>query len=340
MHEPHDPSARRRLLLQAGASLMPAGLTGAGRAANAQGSSTAGWPARPVRLVVNGAGGGSTDVSARILGEALGNALGKPFVVDIKAGGSGTIGAMEALKSPPDGHTFLMSIGAVMTEVPHSVKMPFDPLKDFRAVAELWHGPLLLIGNNQVPAKTFPELLAWIKAQPKGVSIANYSAGTASHLMGVVLAREAGIELNHVSYRGAPPATTDLIAGQLPLMFTGLSVSYAQLKAGAVRPYAVAASKRSELLPDVPTFAELGYPKVEGGSWMALWTQPQVPTAIQERLRQEIDKALARPDVVERFRNMGTLPGRGANADGLARAIAREYEQTGALLRSIGYKPE
>lgn len=327
------PSQRRRFsqsLLGVAASIA------APRLSQAQGA----WPEKTVRIVVNGVAGGAADVSARIVGDALATTLGKPFIVDVRAGGSGTIGTSEVLRAAPDGHTLLVSVNSAMSEVPHSVKMPFHPLNDIKPIAELYQGALLLIANNEVPARTLAELIKWIKTQPKGVPYASYSPGTASHTLGVVLAREAGIELIHVGYKGIPPAVTDLMGGQVPLMFSGVSTSIQPLKAGKFKAIALAAPTRSEFLPDVPTFAEQGYPKVEGLTWMGLWASAQVPSTILMRIRSEVDKVLKRPDVAEKFRSQGASAPRGLSPEALSQLLAREYEQMGTLLKSVGYKPE
>lgn len=329
------PDLQRR---RASGALIGTLATAAGVPAAAQNASA--WPERTVRIVVNGVSGGTADIAARIVAEALAANLGKSFIVDVKAGGSGTIGTSDVLRSAPDGHTLLVSVNAAMSEVPHSLKVPFDPLNDIKPIAELWQGGLLLIANNQVPARNLSELVQWVKAQPKGVSYASYSPGTSSHIMGVVLAREAGIELTHVGYKGIPPALTDLMAGQIPLMFSGVSASLTHLRSGKIRAIAVGSTARSEFIPDVPTFTESGFPKMESLTWMGLWASAKVPEDLQERIRREMDKVLARPEVIEKFRSAGASAPRGLSRAELSRGLSREYERTGAVLKSIGYKPE
>jgi len=327
---------RRRLCAAAAGLALPAASWLAPRAASAQ---AAAWPQKPVRLVVNAPPGGTADIAARILGEGMSAAFGQPFIVDAKGGGSGTIGIMDVLRSPPDGYTLLVSVDAAFTEVPHSVKVSFDPLKDMRPVADIYLGSLLLIGNDSVPAKTLPELLDWIKRQPGGVNYASYSAGTSSHYLGAQLAKAANLSLNHIPYRGSPPAMQDLLGGQVPLMFNGIGNVLPQLKSGKIRVYAIAAEQRSEFLPEVPTFKELGYPDLMSLVWMGLWAQPQVPATIVERLHAEVARILARPETRQRFKEIGFTPAAPRRTDELARAVQADYQRAGTILRSLGVMP-
>lgn len=317
-----------------------AGLATLGLAAAATGArSQSAWPDRPVRFIVNAPPGGTADIAARIVGEGLSPSLGRPIVVESKAGGSGMIGVQELMRSPADGHTFLVSVNGAFTEVPHSVKFPGDPVKDIRPIADIYFGSLLLVGNASVPAKTLPELIAWVKSQPNGVSYASYSPGTLSHIHGLQLARNAGIELNHVGYRGSPPAMQDLLGGQVPLMFNSVANVLPNLKDGRLRAFAIASGSRSEFLPEVPTFAELGYPDLQATVWMGLWSMPQVPTAIQSRMQEEVRRLLGRPEVRKRFGELAFTPAQPRSPDELAQSIAADHERAGAILRSVGYKP-
>ncbi len=324
-------TARRRALAALGAT---AGLAAAPRAfAQA-------WPDRPIRFIVNAPPGGTADIVARIVGEGLSPVLGRPIVVENKAGGSGTIGLLEMLRAPADGHAFLVAVNGAITEVPHSMKFPVDPLKDVRPIVDVTVGSLLLVGHPSIPASTLPELLEWVRRQPQGASYASYSPGTLSHILGLQLAKAAGLSLNHVGYRGSPPAMQDLLAGTVPLMFNSVGNVLAQLKEGRLRAYAVAAPARVDLIPDVPTFAELGYPDLQASTWIALWCAPQVPTPVVQRMHAETAKLLARAEVRQRMRVIGLSPGNGRGPDELARSVAADFESAGAVLRSVGYKPE
>lgn len=298
------------------------------------------WPERPIRFIVNAPPGGTADIVARIVGEGLSPVLGRPVVVENKAGGSGTIGLAEMLRAPADGHAFLVAVNGAMTEVPHSMKFPVDPLKDVRPIVDVTVGSLLLVGHPSIPAKTLPELLEWVRRQPQGASYASYSPGTLSHILGLQLAKAANLSLNHVGYRGSPPAMQDLLAGTVPLMFNSVGNVLAQLKEGRLRAYAVAAPARVDLIPDVPTFAELGYPDLQASTWIALWCAPQVPAPVVQRMHAETAKLLARPELRQRMREIGLSPANGRGPDELARSVATDFESAGAILRSVGYRPD
>ena len=317
-----------------------AALGGAAALAAAPSAFAQAWPERPIRLIVNAPPGGTADIAARLVGEGLSPALGRPVVVDNKAGGSGVIGLQELLRAPADGHTFLVAVNGAMTEVPHSVKFPIDPLKDVKPIVDVTVGSLLLVGHPSLPARTLPELVDWIRRQPQGVSYASYSPGTLSHILGLQLNKAAGLAMNHVGYRGSPPAMQDLLGGTVPLMFNSVGNVLAQLKDGKLRAFAIAAPARSELVPDVPTFAEMGYPILQASTWIGLWCAPQVPAPIVQRMHAETAKLLARPELRQRMRDIGLTAASGRGPDELARSVAADFEAAGAILRSVGFKPE
>jgi tripartite-type tricarboxylate transporter receptor subunit TctC len=327
---PRDASRRRTLAALGGGALLAA----------APGLRAQSWPERPIRFVVNAPPGGTADVVARLLGEGVSPALGRPVVVENKAGGSGTIGLMEVLRAPADGHAFLVAVNGAMTEVPHSVKFPVDPLKDIRPVVDVSVGSLLLVSHPSVPARTLPELLDWVRRQPQGASYASYSPGTLSHILGVQLAKAANVSLTHVGYRGSPPAMQDLLAGTVPLMFNSVGNVLAQLRDNRLRAYAMAAPERSDLLPELPTFAELGFPTLQASTWIGLWCAPQVPDAVVRRMHAEAARWLGRDDVRQRMREVGLSAARARPPEELARSVAADHETVGGVLRSIGYRPD
>jgi tripartite-type tricarboxylate transporter receptor subunit TctC len=298
------------------------------------------WPERPIRFIVNAPPGGTADVVARFLGEGLSPVLGRPVVVENKAGGSGTIGLQEMLRAPPDGHAFMVAVNGAVTEIPHSMKFPVDPLKDVRPVVDVTVGSLLLVSHPSVPARTLPELVEWVRSQPQGVSYASYSPGSLSHILGVQFARAANLQLTHVGYRGSPPAMQDLLAGTVPLMFNSVGNVIAQLRERKLRAYAIAATERSDMLPELPTFPELGYPALQASTWIGLWCAPQVPAAIVQRMHAETARWLTRDDTRQRMRDIGMTPARARGPDDLARSVAADFETMGSVLRSIGFRPE
>jgi tripartite-type tricarboxylate transporter receptor subunit TctC len=299
------------------------------------------WPEKPVRVIVAGPAGGSADIVARLLGDSLSKVLGQPAVVDPRPGAAGVIAVNELSQAPHDGYTVLIAVNSLVSEVPHIVKLRVDMAKEVKPVVEIARTGLVLVGAPSVPAKDLRQLVSYVKTQPGKVSYASYSAGTMSHLLGLQFNKAAGIDLTHVGYKGSTPALTDVMGGHVPLMFDGIPTSLPLIAAGKIRPFAVSSPKRSPLLPDVPTFAELGYPQMEALSWLAVWVKPDVPAAVQNRLREAIEKALAQPGMRARLNEIGfELPGANRSSEELMRALASDSAKTEALLREIGFKPE
>ncbi|SCK37533.1 Tripartite-type tricarboxylate transporter, receptor component TctC [Variovorax sp. HW608] len=299
------------------------------------------WPEKPVRVIVAGPAGGSADIVARLLGDNLSKVLGQPAVVDPRPGAAGAIAVNELSRAPHDGHTVLVAVNSLVSEVPHIVKLPVDMSREIKPVAEIARTGLVLVGAPSVPAKDLKELVSYVKTQPGKVSYASYSAGTMSHLLGLQFNKAAGIDLVHVGYKGSTPALADVMGGHVPLMFDGIPTSLPLITGGKIRPFAVSSPKRSPLLPDVPTFAELGYPQLEAVSWLAVWVKPDVPATVQNRLREAIEKSLAQPGMRTRLSEIGfELPGVNRSPEELTRALASDSAKTEALLREIGFKPE
>ena len=198
----------------------------------------------------------------------------------------------------------------------------------------------MLVGNPGVPARTLPELIAHVKAHPGKVSYASYTAGTLSHVLGLQLNKAAGIDMLHVGYKGSTPALQDVMGDHVPLMFDGIPTSLPLLKSGRIKAFAISTPRRSALLPDVPTFRELGYPQLEAVAWMGLWCKPEVPAALQQRVREAALKALGQPGVRERLAEIGFEPGQPRPVDELSKSLHADYERMGALLKAIDFKPE
>jgi tripartite-type tricarboxylate transporter receptor subunit TctC len=330
MRSTHPVTLSRRRALLAGAALC---LPAAPALAQA-------WPTRPLRIIVAGPAGANADILARLLGDGLAKDLGQPVIVDNKPGAAGALAVNELLQAPRDGHTVLVGVNSLVSEIPHIVKLRIDMAKELRPVAELARGGLVLVAHPAFPPKNLAELIAHAKAQPGKLNYASYSAGTLSHVLGLLLNQAAGIDLTHVGYRGSTPALADVMGGHVPLMFDGIPTSLPLLKAGKIKAYAVSTPRRSALLPDVPTFAEAGYAQLEAQAWMGLWTTPDVPAPLQQRLRDATLKVLAQPAAGERVRDAGFEPGQPRNVDEMIKGLRADYERVGAVLKSIGFQPE
>lgn len=320
---------RRKVVLAALASAVPAAL-----------AQTPPWPHKIVRIVAAGPAGGSADIVARLLADSLSRQIGQAVIVEARPGAGGMIAVNELSMAARDGHTLLVAVNSLVSEIPHIVKQASNMAAEITPLAELSRGGLVLVGNPSLPAKSLPELIAHVKANPGKVSFASYTAGTVSHVMGLQLNQAAGIDMMHVGYKGSTPALQDLMGGHVQLMFDGMATSIPLIKAGRIRAFAVSLPKRSALLPDVPTFTEFGYPQLEAVAWMGLWVKPDMPAALQTRIRDAALKALAQPAAVERLREVGFEAGQPRTPAELSTSLKADHERVGAVLRAIGFKPE
>jgi tripartite-type tricarboxylate transporter receptor subunit TctC len=297
---------------------------------------------QPIRMILGIPPGSSTDVVARVISDALSKVLGQPVIVDNKPGGSGSLATQAFLAAPHDGKTWLMAVNGFFSEAPHSVKVPFNPLKDAKPLVEIGSTGLVLVGSSTLPARNMPELMAWAKANKGKLSFASYSNGSLSHVLGLLMNRAEGLDMLHVPYKGSPPALQDLLGGQTHMMFDGPPSSLPFIKSGKLRAFAVSSPQRLAVLPDVPTLAELGYKGMTWTVWLGVWTTPDMPAAAQERMRSAMLFVLGLPEVRQRLRDLAIevdtkSP---ADADQLAKKLASDHAAVGEALRSINYKPE
>jgi tripartite-type tricarboxylate transporter receptor subunit TctC len=303
-------------------------------------SVTAQWPAKPIRVVVAGPAGGSADIVARLVADQLAKEFGQSVYADPKPGAGGMLAVNELVQAPRDGYTVLVGVNSLVSEVPHIVKSRVDVKRELKPVAELARGGLVLVAAPTFPASSVSELIAYTKAHPATVNYASYSPGTLSHVLGLQLNQAAGIDMTHVGYKGSTPALTDLMGGHVPLMFDGLATSLPLVKTGKIKAVAISTPKRSALLPQVPTFRELGYPQLEAVGWMGLWVQPDVPAPVQQRLRETTLKVLAQPAVRDRLQEVGFEVGQPRSPQELTTSLQADYERVGTVLKSINFKAE
>ncbi|MCY0855188.1 Bug family tripartite tricarboxylate transporter substrate binding protein [Cupriavidus sp. D39] len=321
-----------------GRALMAAGTVVLCLAGQQAGAET--WPAKPVRIVTAAPAGGTADMLARSLADGLTRQLGQPFIVDSKPGGFGAIAVQDMLAAPHDGYTLLVIQDGIASEAPFLAKQRFDPFKDIKPVAELARGGLVLVGNPALPAKTLGELISYVKAHPASVNYASYSTGMLGHTMGPQLNELAGIDMSHVGYKGSPPALQDVMGGHVPLMFDGTATSLPLIKAGKLRAFAVSSPKRLATLPQVPTFTELGYPALNQLAWIGVWVAPDVPEAIQDRLRAATRKVLESASVRDRIAELGLDVGVPRSQAELGASLRTAHDRQGALLKAIDFKPD
>ena len=334
MKNPTTPNRRAAL------GTLCAALAGATMLASAPAAFAQAWPVKPVRILIGAPPGGTADIVARMLAEGLQKEWGQPVIVEAKPGAAGMIAMADFLGQPADGHTLLVSVNALVTEIPHVIKVRFDPFKDIKPLADLSRSGLVFVANPALPAKNMAELVAHAKASPGKLSYASYSAGTISHTMGLELNKAAGIDLNHVPYRGSPPALQDLAGGHVQLMFDGPATSIPMIKGGRIKALAVSGTKRNAALPDVPTFAEQGFPMLDDVAWMGLWIKPDVPADVQAKVRQAALKTMAQPAVLTRLAELGSEAGSGATPEDLAKSLRAASDKQGTTLRALGIKPQ
>ena len=265
------------------------------------------WPNRPIRLVVGFAPGGGTDVMARSLGQALGEALGQPVVVDNKPGASGNIGAGEVVRAAPDGYTILLAPTSFQTVNPSLFKAPFDPAKDLTPLAAVGRSPMYIVARPTLDAKDAKDLVAMARKQPGRLSYASSGSGTPPHLAGELFKQQAGISAVHVPYRGSGPALQDVVAGQADYVFDP-GIAFPHIRAGKVKLLAVTSAKRSAFFPDAPTLGEQGIKGADMDIWWGVWVPNNTPPEVKARLDREIAKALALASVKERYNGLGLEP--------------------------------
>ena len=293
----HTSTRRTALLIATFASI---GFTGAVAAQDAP------YPNRPVTLVVPTAPGGTTDISARMLAEPLGKALGQSVVVENKGGGNGAIAALAVKRAEPNGYTLLMQYSGYHVITPHvSQQKPQWSAEDFRPVANVVSAPQLVVVREGIPAKTLPELIAYAKANPGKLTYASSGNGSLQHGTGAMLEQQAGVQLTHVPYKGTGPALQDMLGGQVDMTFGTPPPFMQHIAAGKLRALAVTGKTRLPSLPNVPTSAEAGMPKLDATSWFAVFAPAKTPQPIIDRISSEIAKLTATPAFQQKAAEQG-----------------------------------
>jgi tripartite-type tricarboxylate transporter receptor subunit TctC len=292
------------------------------------------WPDRPIRWIVNFPPGGAADTLSRILAQAMGNRLGQPVVVENRPGAGGALGADILAKAPGERHLVMMSSAASHGIGPVLYRnTPYDAVADFIHVRLVGTFPSVLAVNPDLPARDVAEFLALMRARPGSISYGSGGNGTLNHLLGQVFGRAAGVEFTHVPYRGSAPALTDTISGTLPAIMESLPIALPHLRAGRLRPLATSEAERSPALPDVPTFAEAGFPAATATNWFGFSLPAGVQPEIVARWDGELAALLADAGVVERFAAIGVRPGRLGPAEYTA-LVRAELERWRAVIQA------
>jgi len=319
---------RRVLSLAAGAAALPA----VSRISWAQA-----YPTRPVRLIVGVPPGGGSDITARLIGQLLSERLGQPFIIENRPGAGGNLAAEVVVRARPDGYTLLAvgsnnAVNATLYD-----KLNYNFVRDIVPVASIGQSPNIMVVPPPFPAKTIAEFIAYAKANPGKITMATGGTGGAAHMAGELFRMMAGIDLLPVPYRGAAPALTDLLAGQVQLMFPTMPSAIEYVRAGNLRALAVTAS-RSDALPDIPAVKEF-VPGYEATTWYGIGAPKKTPAEIVERLNKEINAAITDPKLKARFADLGAEPLSMTSGE-FAQFIAEETEKWGKVVKFAGIKPE
>jgi tripartite-type tricarboxylate transporter receptor subunit TctC len=293
------------------------------------------YPLKPIHILVGFAAGGPTEVAARLIGQKMTERWGQQVIVEARPGAGGNIAAEAVAKAAPDGYTLLLPAFAHAVNPALYPKLPFDTEKDFASIAMVATSANVFAVHPSVPATNLKELIALAKAQPGKLTFGSAGNGTASHLAGELLNRMAGIKLLHVPYKGAAPASTDLIGGHINAAFPSIALALPLIKSGKIRPIGVASLKRSDTLPDVPTLSEAGLKGFEVLSWYGLLAPARTPQYIVSLLHQEVMRACNDPDGVERLKTIGAEPSKMTPAE-LTAYIKGELAKWTAVVKFAG----
>jgi tripartite-type tricarboxylate transporter receptor subunit TctC len=320
---------RNFLHLAAGAATSPA----VSRIAVAQS-----YPSRPVRIIVGFPAGGPADIVARIIAQWLSEHLGQEFVVENRPGAASNIGTEAALRAPPDGYTLLLVTSTNAVNVTFYENLNFNFMSDIAPVAGIIRVPFVMEINPSIPAKTVPEFIAYAKANPGKINMASGGIGTSVHIAGELFKMLAGVNLVHVPYRGSAPALTDMISGQVHVMFDILTSSIQHIRSGALRALAVTSERRSEALPDLPTVGDF-LPGYEATAWYGIAAPKNTPSEIVDKLNNEVNAGLADPKIKARFAELASAVIPGSPAD-FGRLVGDEIQKWAKVVKFSGAKPE
>lgn len=297
-------------------------------------------PDKPVRLLIGLAPGGPTDLQARIVAEHLRKELGTTVVVENRPGASMTLATAEVARAPADGHTLLYSPSTPFAQNPHAMaRLPYDPMKDFTPISVGSVGPLVLVAHKSVPAQTLPELVAYAKAHPGTLNYGSFGNGSSSHLFGQLMAKQYGLEMVHIPYKGAGDVQKDLVGGRVQIMFAAAGGAVQFVRTGNVRMIGVASPQRSPLLPGVPTLAEQGAKGLDVDGWVGFFGPAAMRPATVARLNAALRKVLAEPQVKAEFEK-GAYEAVSSTPQAFAKMVQASYEQWGQIAATLGVKKE
>jgi len=297
------------------------------------------YPDKPVRFVVPYPPGGGTDVIARIVQERFQAALGQPVVIENRGGAAGSLGTDVVAKAPPDGYTVLFTLSSHTINPAIYAKLPFDTVKDFQPVGTVASLPQILVANNALPVNTVAELIALAKAKPGSLSFASVGNGSPGHLAGELFKLRTGTVMTHVPYRGGGPAVTDVMGGQVPLLWVSIPAAAQFVKAGKLKALAVSTVKRSAAFPNVPTMQEAGVADFEVDSWYAMFVPAKTPKPVVDKLNQALNTIVQEPDIRDKLLAQGS-EGVGGTPEALAKVVSTELPRWAKLAKDASINAE
>ena len=298
-----------------------------------------GYPDKPVKFVVPYPPGGGTDVIARIVQERFAALLGQPILIDNKGGAGGSVGSELVARAAPDGYTVLFTLSSHTINPAIFPKLTFDAVKDFEPVGTVASLPQILVASPGLPANTIAELIALAKAKPGSLSYASVGNGSPGHLAGELLKLRTGTQMTHIPYRGGGPAVTDVMGGQVPLLWVSIPAAAQFVKAGKLKALGVSTIKRSAAFPDVPTLQEAGVADFEVDSWYAMFVPAKTPKAVVERLNKALNTVVAEPGIREKLLAQGS-EGVGGTPEALARTVASELPKWARLVKDANIQAD
>jgi len=300
----------------------------------------ANWPDRPIRFIVSFAAGATPDILCRLITERVGRALGEQIYVENRAGGSNVIGAEAAARAAPDGYTFYWATAAALVTNPYTFKsLPYDPFRDFAPVGKVADGPFLVLANPQVPAKTFPELIALAKASPGKLTFATDGPRNFSGMIAAWINKLAGTEIVQVPYATMPQGIQDTIAGRVQLTIVAIPSAAPFIQSGSLRPLAISTKERALGYENIAPVGDV-LPGFDFGGWMAVVAPSKTPADILQRLNREMDLVLTQPEVVDRLREIGFYTSGAGTTEQTEDFIRAQFESWGRVVKEIGIEPE
>lgn len=293
------------------------------------------WTDKPITMVVPAPAGGNMDVMARILADQLTQELGKAVVVENKPGAGGAIAANAIKSAAPDGQTVMFTANNILTEIPHVMRTSFKPLSDVKPVAAVAKTGMVMVADPKLEPKDLKSFISYAKAHPGQLGFASYSSGTSSHYAGMIFNQKAGLDLQHIPFAGSPPALSQVIGGQIAIMFDGIVTSRGMIAAGKLQAYGVASKTRSPLLPDVPTLAEQGFAELNFSNWLGVVVASGVPADTVERMHATLTKVASAVKVRERMQQAGYEPVPSQTPKELSQSLQQDYERNAGIVKAF-----